>query len=176
MNNNCIFGYNQGDGMYNFQLDVLKLLIEDRDFFMNSINSIDQNTFVDWVLRGIVGLIKDNYRASGLFLDYDGLECMSAAFFRDEFERKEAIAYLKKIKERALSDDRVAEVKYCFRFWNTFFYLVRLQNKLADSLKDGITNPKVLEKVAYATLEDAEVLKGIMNGEVYCGDEENWNW
>ena len=177
MKSNCVFGYDQGDGLYNFQLDILKLMLEDRDFFTANINTLDQNTFSDWVLRAIAGMLKENYRSNGVWLQYDGLESMSCQFFSESFDQKMAKEYLDKIRTRTLSEDRVKEVKYCYRYWNTFYYMVRMYNKLGESLMEGkLTTLKDLEKTAYAAIEDAEVLKGIMNGEVYCGDEDTWNW
>ena len=174
MSNN-IFDYNIRNGLSVYQLDVIKLMIEDSEFFAVNIETIDQNHMSDWVLRSLIGMMKDVWCKEGIQLSYDGLLSRCFNYFRNELEQQEAEEYINTMKKKQLSPERIIEVKNNFKYWDLFYEIVKLSNYLNDTLhSDGIKTLDSLEKIANKVHDSDTIIRNIQNNRIGSGDENNW--
>lgn len=81
-----------------FQYELVKVFIEEPNFFEETASIVNQNAFTEVYLRTIVGTIKDYYMANGTVPTYNLLEILLKDKAKTQTEIDEYNAVLKKIK------------------------------------------------------------------------------
>lgn len=151
-----IFNYKSDNGLSDFGIAVLKLLIEDRDFFKANIQLINQNDFIDLWVRESIGRIKDLWYNSNILPSYDTLVIWKKS--NDQYYEE----FLEEVKKIKLTPERIEEVKQNFMYLNLFACFCRVHNSTSDSFSDGLTPNNIVRAVEKA-LEEAENLKVALN-------------
>lgn len=156
---NVIFQYKTPDGLRNLQFDTVKLLIEDEEFFAMNIPSIQQNSYDEPVVRIAIGILKDFWQQDGLHLTYDGLLERGLAFLRDNIDKEELVELVRILKDKTLSERRVAELKAYHKYWRLFVLTARTTNHIKDAYDGGIPNQYKLMEIAKRAVADIKEIE-----------------
>lgn len=118
-----------------FQNQLLKVLIEDRQFFTKIESILNQNMFSNEYVRRIVGLMKDRFAKTNEPITYTELNLLCKAKIRDEIAVENMIALIKAVQEMpSMGIDIVqTEAERFFKQQN----LVKAVNKANDIIKRG---------------------------------------
>lgn len=81
-----------------FQIELVRCFIEDKEFFKDVDQIVNQNMFTDDALKRIVGFMKDRYNLAGVVASYGDLEIMIRSKISDAINLERCIAMLEKIK------------------------------------------------------------------------------
>lgn len=129
----------RADGLSNYNFDVVKILFEDKEFFNEVIDCIDPNDFVDGLARRTVFEMKDYHRGFHIHPSMDTIMINIVNSLPNEFEAEMFKEYFKRINERYLDSDRIAEVKSTILYYNVFANICRLRNNIDDALNRGMS-------------------------------------
>lgn len=83
----------------NYQYKLVKVFLEDKDFFRDLANIIDQNMFTESVLKHIVGSMKEYYATRGISPNYTMLEILLREHSINQIEIDTYTATLNKLKD-----------------------------------------------------------------------------
>ena len=157
-----IFNYYNDDwgSIKGYKTGVVKLLIEDEDFFKAHINMIDPNTFVEEYWKMIIGTMKDVYNMEGLHLDVDMLLLRLERRAHNEIELEEFAAALEECKNLPMPAERKRQIEAEIKYHNLFYGFAKATNHAKDTLYgDYITSMPQLKAAAKRLVEDAEKVK-----------------
>ena len=155
------YGGDWTDGQRNFLLDSFKVLIEDDDFFNDTIGIIDQGVYVEY-FGLFAGVVKDIYNLTGVKPSVDVIRVWIGKKFKD-YTAEELYAFVDEICKRELSDERIQEIKATFKFYNLWSYYVSLGNHIIQSASDGFPTPNKLMKKIEEALDASKILSNAYN-------------
>lgn len=121
-----------------FQVKLVKFLIEDPKAFMEIYGVLEQNAFTIPELRTIVGMYKDYYNSYGTVPTYKMIELTIRDKFKDAIDTEVHLAYVDKIR-KCDSTGREVLIDKAKDFFKQqrFIYLF---NKAMDKMKNGYTD------------------------------------
>lgn len=118
-----------------FQYKLVKLFIEDQEFFKSINTIVDQNMFTEDVLRRIVGFIKDRYSECSISPSYEDLELYVRTHVTDIITLDTILATIQSLREKSLvGQDIVKEAS------DKFFKqqnLIKAINKAIEIVRGG---------------------------------------
>ena len=132
-----------------YQCAIIKMFIEDKDFSIATIDTMDQNHFTaNPELRKIAGIIKEKTLKFRRTISYDELELYVRQIVQDDISVENIIELVnKKIKNSKYGKSELEAVKSAYQEFLTTMESVRLTKELAELGKDGkINKDDVLEK------------------------------
>lgn len=132
-----------------YQCAIIKMFIEDKDFSIATIDTMDQNHFTaNPELRKIAGIIKEKTLKFRRTISYDELELYVRQLVQDDISVENIIELInKKIKISKYGKSELEAVKNAYQEFLTTMESVRLAKELAELGKDGkINKDDVLEK------------------------------
>ena len=158
-----VFDYFDG-GVSRLEMDIVKLLVEDDEFFKKIITIIDPNTFDFGCARLIVGMMKDGWLQEGIKLSPEVILYRLKRKESNGWDYLDAEEYFKEISERVLDDNRIAEVKSEAKYMSLFKMFAYATNHAKDTLySDGISNFSKLKLAAEQLVKDAERVKDALD-------------
>jgi KaiC/GvpD/RAD55 family RecA-like ATPase len=118
-----------------FQYRLVKVFIEDKEFFVGLQHIVDPNMFTNEHLRRIVSFLKDRYSDVECVATYKDLEVMSRSQIADAISIDLVLATLKRIEQADLNglDLIKSETEKFFKQQN----LIKAINKAQDIIKLG---------------------------------------
>lgn len=157
--NNYLFEPPIGKSLSNYELDLIKIMLEDCDFFKAAIGVIDPNKFTAVDAKEMFYILKTFYSNTNCCPDFEifSMELRRDAM-GDEFKTAEFEEYLKEISERTITQERKEQVEKSFLYFNAYKSLIALSVQISDALlKDGLKTEnsfwKLLEKTDKTYLE-----------------------
>lgn len=118
-----------------FQYKLVKLFIEDSNFFVSINNIVDQNMFTEDVLRRIVGFMKDRYNECGIPPVYEDLELYVRTHVQDIIMLDTILSTIQKLRTLSLIGQDIVkeESDKFFKQQN----LTKAINKAIEIVKSG---------------------------------------
>lgn len=135
-----------------YQIRLVKCLIEDQDFFKSIQHIMDQNMFTEATLRRIVCFMKDRYADCESVPTYMDLEVLIRSSIADGITMEQCLAMLKKMRNLPFEgiDLIENEAEKFFKQQN----LVKAINKSTDIIKKGQASEYyVIEDIIRKALE-----------------------
>ena len=152
----AIFNYKEKNGISKFETDIVKLLLEDDEFFHANINYLDQNAFHFNEFRTIVGMMKDIWRQEGIRISAEGLAKRYERMGKSPIDIELFNESLKECADSIVSEARKKEIEAEVKYWNLFKAVTVLVNHGKDAiLGDGISTFPKLVLVAKALVANA---------------------
>lgn len=118
-----------------YQMQLVKCLIEDGSFFSEIYHVLDQNKFTNEHLRRIVSLMKDRYASVEVSPGYTDLKLMIQASVSDEITRKTMLSILKSMFDMQMASMDLVQDTCCkfFKQQN----LIRAMREVDDIVRNG---------------------------------------
>lgn len=126
----------------NGQYTIVKLLIENRDFFLKIERTINPNVFTDLTLQKVVKVFINRYRENGEILNYKGIEMLIKATNPTPTELTE----YKKVFETLLQNVTDAELKIAEETAEEFFKRNEA-NRILDNFKIALKKGYSIDKL-----------------------------
>lgn len=137
-------------------MDTIKLLVEDEEFFLTNITAIQQNDYPMSEVKIALGLLKD-YWDEGIHLTYDGIIERGLMFLKNDIDKEELVELVNVLREKNLSERRIAEVKEGHKYWRLFVLILKATNHLRDSCFDtGLPQYNHLVEIGKRAIEDVK--------------------
>lgn len=132
-------------GVREFEIDFLKVAIEDKEFFTDNWRVINPNDFGDEDVRFILGKMVD-IKTNGLMsVTYSNLEMyITSRFNAGDFNLVFYHDYLDAIEHREIDKERFEEVKNIYMYIGLYNNMLRLGGYCIENVKEGFLNPKAL--------------------------------
>lgn len=149
------------------QKRIVKGMIEDRNFFLSIVSSLDPNVFSagdGTLLRKVVGIAKDYYEQKGICATYTVIEQLMLANARTEIEVEEAKAIIAELKDEKYVDGMETDKEIAFKFFR--------QQQTIKVLQKGIES---LGKNGYEDTTIPKLLDGLTEINKSCSDENDNN-
>lgn len=118
-----------------FQYKLVKYFIEDRNFFNEISNIVDQNAFTDTLLRIFVGTIKDYYNKENIVPSYSTIEIALRTKANDEIEIKEWEELINKLKNLSYEGNSLIK-ENALKFFRQQ-KLIKAANKMLEKVGKG---------------------------------------
>lgn len=143
---NTIFNYGEKNGLSKFETDIVKLMLEDDEFFEANINYLDPNAFHFGEFRTIVGMMKDIWRQEGVRISAEGLQLRYERMGKSPIDIELFNASLEECADSVVTEERRAEIEAEVKYWNLFKAVAVLVNHGKDAIYgDGVsTFPKLV--------------------------------
>lgn len=133
-----------------YQMQLVKCLIEDSSFFSEIYHVLDQNKFTNEHLRRIVSLMKDRYTKVEVSPGYTDLKLIIQSEISDEITRKTMVSMLKSMFDAQIaSTDLIKDT--CCKFFKQQ-NLIRALREVDDIVRNGNFNryEEIVEKIQKA--------------------------
>lgn len=160
-----------------YQCAILKMFIEDRDFSLATVDTMDQNHFTaNPELRRIAAIIKDKTIKLRRTITYDELDLYVHQTINDDITVETITALVsEKIKSCRFGVSELEAVKSAYQEFLTTMESVRLTKELADLGKGGKINKEdVLEK--FSNYDKRTTFSEVHANEADFSDEEFFDY
>ena len=160
-----------------YQCAILKMFIEDRDFSLATVDTMDQNHFTsDPVLRRIAAIIKDKTIKLRRTITYDELDLYVHQTINDDITIETIIELVnKKVKNTRFGKSELEAVKGAYQEFLTTMESVRLAKELTELGTSGkINKDDVLSK--FSMYDKRTTFCEVHANEVDFSDEDFFNY
>ena len=122
--------------IYNYSIDAIKVLIEDKEFSENILMTIDADDFKLYNFKALIEALQSCYTEINEIPDYDSL---IRYIKNSDLEDNDTLYYINECKDKALEEDRVNQI-----------------NLYAKSMKETGRLDKIdeIEKLSYQILDE----------------------
>lgn len=130
--------FTEGEFIRNYQLAMIKIILEDRDWTRERIDFIDQNDFPgdDFLFKRIIGKYKDMYVMTGHCPSLQALKIELLNSVRGQIESEEVIAVFEEIEKLELDEEEKEVYKSQFSYWSGYLFICRMGNRILDWARD----------------------------------------
>lgn len=138
-----LFGCNTDkDWVSRYEKILVKILFEDKDFFITDGNGIDANDFnIIPEIKLIVGTYKDMYLRDGVTATYDQVYAeLSHKYGEDEIRMEIIKSLIDEIKTIDVSEEEMIVYRNQFADWKNFNIATKIMNTWLEFLKTDIRN------------------------------------
>ena len=118
-----------------FQYKLVKYFIEDRNFFNEIANIVDQNAFTDTLLKIFVGTIKDYYNKENIVPSYSTIEIALRSKANNEIEINEWEELINKLKNLNYEGNSLVK-ENALKFFKQQ-KLIKAANKMLEKVGKG---------------------------------------
>lgn len=129
------------------QYQIVKGLIEDDVYFKQVLPMLNPNAFTVQLLKQIVGLMKDIWKAKSVHASYNELEILMVEKARTEIEVDEAKGTIAKLKGEELLDGISTAKDVAMRFFAQQETIKVLQKGIEGLAKYGYVEGKTIENI-----------------------------
>lgn len=130
--------------IYNYSIDAIKVLIEDKDFSENILMTIDADDFKLYNFKTLIEALQSCYTEINEIPDYDSL---IRYIKNSDFEDDDTLYYINECREKALEEDRVKQIKESLPLYSRYILLAKIANIIEDAAKAGYTTDKNFCKI-----------------------------
>lgn len=173
-----------GEGVIqNYSIDVLKVLIEDKEWSESILMSLDANDFNLCDFRVLIGGLQDYFYKKGTVPDYDvlvnymfGKDCEEGLHIEPTNVDKEMyLGYVNECKSKVLTEDRINQIKTSLPLFSRYILLAKIANLAIDGHRDGYSTKLKFEDKCDRVIELAAKLKMLKDSEgVKPNTVDNW--
>ena len=132
------FLFNTGNGQYGlnaFQQNLVKVCIEDKEFFNKNWETINPNDYADCDVRALLYFTKELKR-NGIDVTYDNLKFVIANKV-EGFNKTVYIDILDALKDVELSVEEVQKIEETYMYFGLYASMVSQANMILDWAKTG---------------------------------------
>lgn len=131
---------------YDYQCSILKMFIENEEFSLSTVDTMDQNHFTGSPeLRKIASIIKDKVSKLNRKISYDELELWLKTTVDDAITLENCVAIMnEKMKKTRFNEAELNTIKEEYHNFLTAMETIKLGNEIAERNKNGCTKDDVM--------------------------------
>lgn len=129
------------------QYQIVKALIEDKDYFRHIYSMLNQNAFTVPLLKQIAGMMKDAWKESEIHPTYNDLEIMLVDKAKTDIEVEESRGVIAKLKKESLLDGLRTAKDVAMRFFAQQETVKVLQKGIESLAKNGYVEGKTIQQI-----------------------------
>lgn len=129
------------------QYQIVKALIEDREYFKQIYSMLNQNAFTVQYLKQMTGLMKDMWKKEEIHPTYNDLEIRLIEKAKTDIEVEEAKGVIAKLKKDSLLDGMTTAKEVAIRFFAQQETIKVLQKGIESLGKDGYVEGKTIRDI-----------------------------
>lgn len=130
--------------IYNYSIDTIKVLIEDKEFSENILMTIDADDFKLYNFKALIEALQSCYTEINEIPDYDSL---IRYIKNSDLEDNDTLYYINECREKTLEEDRVNQIKESLPLYSRYILLAKIANIIEDAAKAGYTTDKNFCKI-----------------------------
>lgn len=136
--NNFLFGTGKGDyGLTDFQLNLVKVCVEDQEFFDENWESINPNEFNDPDTRYFLSILRE-MKIHNAKISYPTLLLIINNRGNDYAYVQNIYAeIIEELKKRKLTEEEVENIKKTYKYFNLYSSMAVLGNTIIEWAKEG---------------------------------------
>ena len=130
--------------IYNYSIDAIKMLIEDKEFGKNILMKIDIDDFKLYNFKTLISALQTYFTEMNEIPDYDSL---IKYIKNSDLENDDILYYINECKEKVLEEERVNQIKESLPLYPRYVLLAKISNIIRDSAKAGYSNNENFYKI-----------------------------
>ena len=130
--------------IYNYSIDAIKVLIEDKEFGKNMLMKIDIDDFKLYNFKTLISALQTYFTEMNEIPDYDSL---IKYIKNSDLENDDILYYINECKEKVLEEDRVNQIKESLPLYPRYILLAKISNIIRDAAKAGYSNNENFYKI-----------------------------
>ena len=130
--------------IYNYSIDAIKVLIEDKEFGKNMLMKIDIDDFKLYNFKTLISALQTYFTEMNEIPDYDSL---IKYIKNSDLENDDILYYIDECKEKVLEEDRVNQIKESLPLYPRYILLAKISNIIRDAAKAGYSNNENFYKI-----------------------------
>ena len=130
--------------IYNYSIDAIKVLIEDKEFGKNMLMKIDIDDFKLYNFKTLISALQTYFTEMNEIPDYDSL----IKYIKNSYlENDDILYYINECKEKVLEEERVNQIKESLPLYPRYILLAKISNIIRDAAKAGYSNNENFYKI-----------------------------
>ena len=130
--------------IYNYSIDAIKVLIEDKEFGKNILMKIDIDDFKLYNFKTLISALQTYFIEMNEVPDYDSL---IKYIKNSDLENDDILYYINECKEKVLEEERVNQIKESLPLYPRYILLAKISNIIRDAAKAGYSNNENFYKI-----------------------------
>ena len=130
--------------IYNYSIDAIKVLIEDKEFGKNILMKIDIDDFKLYNFKTLISALQTYFTEMNEIPDYDSL---IKYIKNSDLEDNDTLYYINECREKVLEEDRVNQIKESLPLYPRYVLLAKISNIIRDAAKAGYSNNENFYKI-----------------------------
>lgn len=130
--------------IYNYSIDAIKVLIEDKEFGKNILMKIDIDDFKLYNFKTLISALQTYFTEMNEIPDYDSL---IKYIKNSDLENDDILYYINECKEKVLEEERVNQIKESLPLYPRYVLLAKISNIIRDAAKAGYSNNENFYKI-----------------------------
>ena len=130
--------------IYNYSIDAIKVLIEDKEFGKNMLMKIDIDDFKLYNFKTLISALQTYFTEMNEIPDYDSL---IKYIKNSDLENDDILYYINECKEKVLEEERVNQIKESLPLYPRYVLLAKISNIIRDAAKAGYSNNENFYKI-----------------------------
>ena len=130
--------------IYNYSIDAIKVLIEDKEFGKNMLMKIDIDDFKLYNFKTLISALQTYFTEMNEIPDYDSL---IKYIKNSDLEDNDTLYYINECKEKVLEEERVNQIKESLPLYPRYILLAKISNIIRDAAKAGYSNNENFYKI-----------------------------
>lgn len=130
--------------IYNYSIDAIKVLIEDKEFGKNMLMKIDIDDFKLYNFKTLISALQTYFTEMNEIPDYDSL---IKYIKNSDLENDDILYYINECKEKVLEEERVNQIKESLPLYPRYILLAKISNIIRDAAKAGYSNNENFYKI-----------------------------
>lgn len=130
--------------IYNYSIDAIKILIEDKEFGKNILMKIDIDDFKLYNFKTLISALQTYFTEMNEIPDYDSL---IKYIKNSDLENDDILYYINECKEKVLEEERVNQIKESLPLYPRYVLLAKISNIIRDAAKAGYSNNENFYKI-----------------------------
>ena len=130
--------------IYNYSIDAIKVLIEDKEFGKNMLMKIDIDDFKLYNFKTLISALQTYFTEMNEIPDYDSL---IKYIKNSDLENDDILYYINECKEKVLEEERVNQIKESLPLYPRYILLAKISNIMRDAAKAGYSNNENFYKI-----------------------------